>query len=196
MKKGGVRAGALLTGAVILAVSPAVSFGQVDPGKAVGDVGKNLPAVPQVPQVQAPQLPAPDAPVQQAPRQTASTPAPTGGPAAPAAGAPGGSGQDGGRAVASAASAGGSPNAANRDSSRRAAHATPERALGGRERGLNSVAASGADTGTATITAEPSDSDSRLPFTGLGLILLAGLGATSLLGGALLRATARRRRLA
>ncbi|HEX4760245.1 MAG TPA: hypothetical protein VH256_05560 [Thermoleophilaceae bacterium] len=208
MKTGRVRASALLAGVGIACAIPAVATGQVDPnkvGNTVTGVTKELPQVPQQVQQQLPSLPS--TPVTKSPADggsqshstpRASTPSSGGGSgsAAPSSGggSSGSSGSaSGGRAHHAGAAGGSSAVTAHAASSKHAKAASS--AVSGQRQSANPAdtqtkvanvsSAARPDTGTG--------GDSRLPFTGYALLVVAALGVMALITGAGMRGLTRLR---
>jgi hypothetical protein len=205
MKTGRVRASALLAGVVIACAIPAVATGQVDPnkvGNTVTGVTKQLPQVPQQVQKQLPSLPS--TPVTKSPAgggsQSHSSPKAS----APSSGAGSGS--------ASPASGGGSSGSASSGSTHQAgasggssgvtAHAASAKHAQAASSAVSGQRQSGnpADTQTkvpdVSSVARPATGtggDSRLPFTGYALLVVAALGLMALLTGIGMRGLTRLR---
>jgi hypothetical protein len=208
MKTGRVRASALLAGVVIACAIPAVASGQIDPntvGNTVTGVTKQLPQVPQQVQKQLPSLPS--TPVTKSPAgggsqshsaPKESTPSSGGGSgsAAPSSGggSSGSSGSASGGSTHHAGAAGGSSGVTAHAASSKHAKAASSAVSGQRQSAnpadtqtkvANVSSAARPDTGTG--------GDSRLPFTGYALLVVAALGVMALITGAGMRGLTRLR---
>jgi hypothetical protein len=203
MKTGRVRASALLVGAVIVCAIPAVAIGQVDPnkvGNTVTGVTKQLPQVPQQVQKQLPSLPS--TPVTKSPAgggsqshstPGASTPSSGGGSgsAAPSSGG-GSSGSASGGSTHHAGAAGGASGVTAHAASSKHAKAASS-AVSGQRQSANpaDTQTKVADVSSAARPDTGTGGDSRLPFTGYALLVIAALGVMALITGAGMRGLTR-----
>jgi hypothetical protein len=185
---------------------PSVAAGQVDVGQTVGDavgeVGKAVPQVVPTPPAQLPAVPVQPAPVQPVQRQAPqpSTPAaqaPSGEGSA-TAGSPAASGRRASDSRAGGSAKGGSAKASA--SSKRGGGASDGKVLAARRRGspadTDSLAPADGQSFSGAVTTNPNtgvEGDPELPFTGLQVLMLLGMGSLALVAGLGLRSATRRR---